>query len=75
MLSYAVATDPGEVRADDFWFALILCSIPAAMVIGAAWVTLDNTVWRIVLGVVLLVPSLALWGAIMLYAFAGFRIH
>ncbi len=75
MLSYAVVTDPGQVRADDVWFALLLCGVPAAMLIGAAWIALDKATWRIVLGIVLLVPSLALWGAIMLYAYAGFRIH
>jgi len=45
------------------------------MVFGSVWVMLGEPLWRRGLGFVLLIPSLTIWGGILLLAFAGFRIH
>ena len=72
---YGIAIDPGQPRADDIWFAALLCLVSASLVFGAVWVMLDKAQWRRGLGFVLLIPSLTIWGGILLLAFAGFRIH
>ncbi|NNC67378.1 MAG: hypothetical protein HKN83_05020 [Gammaproteobacteria bacterium] len=75
VLAWALVTHTLRLRADDVWFALLLLVVPATMVFGAVWVFLDKTWWRPVLVFILLVPSVTLWGAVLLYAYAGFRIH
>lgn len=72
---FGVFVRSGSVRVDEFWFALLLLFVPAAMTLGAIWVFLSQVWWRPLLGVVLLVPSIGLWVAMLLLAFMGFRIH
>ncbi|MGI9327433.1 MAG: hypothetical protein ACR2PZ_19600 [Pseudomonadales bacterium] len=72
---YGVSAHPQQLRMDEVGFALLLFIVPTSMVIGAVWVALDKAWWRVVLGAALLVPSIAVWGAILLFAYAGFRIH
>jgi membrane-anchored protein YejM (alkaline phosphatase superfamily) len=57
------------------WFALLLAIVPASMVFGSMWVLLNAVWWRPLLGVVLLIPSVLAWGAMLLFAYTGFRIH
>jgi hypothetical protein len=73
--TYGVVVHPGQVRVEEIWFALILCVVSASMVLGAVWVVLNEAWWRPVVGLILLVPSVIIWGGILLIAYAGFRLH
>lgn len=72
---YGFSAHPQQLRIDEVWFALLLFVVPTSMVIGAVWLVLDKAWWRLVLGAALLVTSIVVWGAILLFAYIGFRIH
>ena len=75
MCLYGLAAHTGTIRADEIWFAVILCIVPATMVVGAVWIILGKASWNPLLGLALLVPSVTLWAAILVFAYLGFRLH
>ena len=61
--------------ARDFWFHVVLFLVPAALVVGSAWLILMERIWVRALGAVLALPSLGIWVLSLLLAYSEFRIH
>lgn len=49
--------------------------VPAAWVSAAIWVMLDARLWRQLLGVLLLLPGVAIWVLSLMLVSVGFKIH
>jgi hypothetical protein len=59
----------------EFWLYVGIFTIPAAFVIGSFWLVAGEPTWRRIVGVLLLIPSLGVWGLSLLLVYAGFKIH
>lgn len=63
------------VRADEIAIFVLLFVVPAGLVSGATWIMLDVHWWRILLGILVLLPSIAIWVLSLMLVSAGFKIH
>ena len=59
----------------EFWLYVGIFTIPAAFVVGSFWLISDDPPWRRILGLILLIPSLGVWGLSLLLVYIGFKIH
>ena len=59
----------------DFWFYVVLFRVPGGLVCISAWLIFMDRIWARVLGVLLVLPSLAIWVLSLLLAYGKFRIH
>ena len=64
-----------KFRPNEFWLYVLIFVIPAGMVCASVIVLVSQTTWRILLGILLLVPSLYIWVGSLVLAAIGFRIH
>ena len=60
---------------NEFWLYVLIFSVPAGLMCFSLWVLLHHAIWRVVLGIVILIPSLGLWIISLLLVSIGFRIH
>jgi hypothetical protein len=72
---YSLATKTLLLRSEEIAFLALLFAVPAGLVCAAIWILLDARWWRRLLGTVLLLPSVAIWGLSLLLTIAGFKIH
>lgn len=72
---HAFATKTIRLRSEEIAILGLLFVVPAGLVSAAIWIMLDRRWWRILLGIVLLVPALGIWVLSLMLANAGFRIH
>jgi hypothetical protein len=61
--------------AQEFWLYVGIFTIPAALVCGSFWLMFDGPTWRRIFGLIILVPSLGVWGLSLLLVSVGFKIH
>ena len=61
--------------AREIWLYLGLFAVPAGLVCGSAWMILQRRVWVRVIGGVLALPALGVWGLSLLLVWGGFKIH
>lgn len=59
----------------EFWLYVGIFLLPALMVIGSAWMIVQERLWLRVLGFIGALPSIAIWGISLLLVWAGFKIH
>lgn len=72
---HAFATINIRMRIDEIAALALVFVVPAGLVSAAIWILLDARWWRRLLGIVLLLPSVIIWGLSLMLANAGFRIH
>ena len=72
---HAFVTKNIPLRSEEIAFLGLLFVVPAGLVSAAIWTMLDARWWRILLGVVLLLPGTVVWGLSLLLANAGFKVH
>ncbi|TVO73521.1 hypothetical protein [Sedimenticola selenatireducens] len=54
---------------------LVLFFVPALGVCCSAWLIVQRVLWRRVVGLILLLPSVAVWALSLLLVYNGFKIH
>ena len=59
----------------DFWFHVVLYSLPVMMVTFSFWIMFHPTLWRKILGGILFLISMSIWILYLLLAISAFRIH
>ena len=72
---YSFATKNIVMRSEEIAFLALLFVVPAGLVSAAIWILLDARWWRRMLGVLLLLPGLVIWGLSLLLTVSGFKIH
>jgi hypothetical protein len=72
---WAIGISRHRFLPSEFWLYLAIFLVPAALVCGSVWLILIRRTWVRVLGVVLALPSLAMWAVSLMLVCGGFRIH
>lgn len=59
----------------EFWIYVGIFLLPGGLVCLSAWLIFMERLWARFVGIVLVLPALALWVVSLLLVYAGFRIH
>jgi len=72
---WGIAVSKHTFYAREFWLYVGIFTIPAAFVCGSCWMIFSRQIWRRIVGLVLVIPSLAVWLLSLLLVSVGFKIH
>jgi len=61
--------------ASEFWLYVGIFLVPASAVCACTWLVFRAVLWQRILGLVLLLPALAIWAISLLLVLNGFKIH
>jgi hypothetical protein len=72
---WIVALGRHTFLAREIWLYIGLFTVPAGLVCVSAWMILQRRLWVRVVGGVLALPALGVWGLSLLLVWVGFKIH
>jgi len=72
---WAVAVSRHTFLAREFWLYVGMFLLPALLVCVSSWLVFQKTLWLRIVGGILALPSLGVWGLSLLLVWIGFKIH
>ena len=74
-IAWIIGVSRHTFLASEFWIYVGIFLIPGAAVCTCCWLIFQKRAWGRILGLLLVLPSLGLWGLSMLLVSIGFKIH
>jgi hypothetical protein len=74
-IAWIIGVSNHTFLAKEFWLYVGIFLIPGLLVCGCSWLIFHSQLWRRILGLIILVPCLAIWVLSLLLVSNGFKIH
>ncbi len=74
-VAWIIGVSSHTFLAQEFPQYVGIFTIPAAFVCGSFWLIFYGSMWRGIIGLLLLIPSLGVWSLSLILVMNGFRIH
>ena len=73
--AWAIGISNHRFLWSEFWLYALIFLVPAGLVCVSSWLLFMQRTWARVLGIVMVLPSAAIWLLSLLLVSNGFRIH